>query len=137
MFSSRVATTAAISSTLCNPPLNPSPFLCLFSKNNKSGKNKSFISSPLYGSVIQRGYRKMEASSSFVTRASAQPLTNADSLIDSVETFIFDCDGNSTICCLKTYVYYYLSTYETDFGFNLGFDYGHVMVWYGIVILFR
>lgn len=29
----------------------------------------------------------------FATRASAQPLVNADELIDSVETFIFDCDG--------------------------------------------
>jgi hypothetical protein len=31
----------------------------------------------------------------FTTKASAaaQPLTNADELIGSVETFIFDCDG--------------------------------------------
>lgn len=29
----------------------------------------------------------------FAVRASAQPLQNADELIDSVETFIFDCDG--------------------------------------------
>jgi len=29
----------------------------------------------------------------FTTRAVAQPLKNADELIDSVETFIFDCDG--------------------------------------------
>lgn len=37
----------------------------------------------------------MESSASrFVTRASsAQPLKNPDELIDSVETFIFDCDG--------------------------------------------
>jgi phosphoglycolate phosphatase len=27
------------------------------------------------------------------TQALAQPLQNADELIDSVETFIFDCDG--------------------------------------------
>ncbi|KAK2988140.1 hypothetical protein RJ640_017472 [Escallonia rubra] len=33
------------------------------------------------------------APSSLVARASAQPLKNADELIDSVETFIFDCDG--------------------------------------------
>ncbi|MCD7460201.1 Phosphoglycolate phosphatase 1A, chloroplastic [Datura stramonium] len=33
------------------------------------------------------------AKSSFVTRASAQPLTSPGELIDSVETFIFDCDG--------------------------------------------
>ncbi|KAL1360613.1 phosphoglycolate phosphatase 1A, chloroplastic isoform X4 [Arachis hypogaea] len=30
---------------------------------------------------------------SFTTRAAVQPLKNADELIDSVETFIFDCDG--------------------------------------------
>ncbi|ONI05264.1 hypothetical protein PRUPE_6G364700 [Prunus persica] len=29
----------------------------------------------------------------FTTRASPQPLTNADELIGSVQTFIFDCDG--------------------------------------------
>lgn len=29
----------------------------------------------------------------FTVRAAAQPLKNADELIDSVETFIFDCDG--------------------------------------------
>ncbi|XP_050113520.1 phosphoglycolate phosphatase 1A, chloroplastic-like isoform X1 [Malus sylvestris] len=37
--------------------------------------------------------RKSMMEDSFTTRASAQPLTNADDLIDSVETFIFDCDG--------------------------------------------
>ncbi|XP_048436594.1 phosphoglycolate phosphatase 1A, chloroplastic-like isoform X2 [Pyrus x bretschneideri] len=36
---------------------------------------------------------KSRMEDSFTTRASAQPLTNADDLIDSVETFIFDCDG--------------------------------------------
>lgn len=36
----------------------------------------------------------MENSASrLVTRASAQPLKNPDELVDSVETFIFDCDG--------------------------------------------
>ncbi|KAM1387736.1 hypothetical protein ACFX2I_033699 [Malus domestica] len=37
--------------------------------------------------------RESRMEESFTTRASAQPLTNADDLIDSVETFIFDCDG--------------------------------------------
>jgi len=41
----------------------------------------------------------MEASSGFTVNASsaqakAQPLKDPDQLIDSVETFIFDCDGN-------------------------------------------
>ncbi|XP_057471434.1 phosphoglycolate phosphatase 1A, chloroplastic-like isoform X2 [Actinidia eriantha] len=53
----------------------------------------------MYGSVKKTfvrsnsSARRMKASSSFVARASAQPLTNAEQLIDSVETFIFDCDG--------------------------------------------
>ncbi|KAG5549515.1 hypothetical protein RHGRI_014745 [Rhododendron griersonianum] len=83
--------------TLYKPAKNPSPFLCLLSKNSNR-KSKSFVSAPLYGSVIRRGYytsssRMESSSSSFVARASAQPLANADALIDSVETFIFDCDG--------------------------------------------
>lgn len=31
--------------------------------------------------------------SSLTARAAARKLENADELIDSVETFIFDCDG--------------------------------------------
>jgi len=39
----------------------------------------------------------------FTTKASAaaQPLTNADELIGSVETFIFDCDGLCFSLALK------------------------------------
>lgn len=53
------------------------------------GKNSSFNADGLKKS---RSRSRME---SFVTKASAsaQPLKNADELIDSVETFIFDCDG--------------------------------------------
>ncbi|KAI9156740.1 hypothetical protein LWI28_011416 [Acer negundo] len=52
-------------------------------KWNNSFETKSF--------KCQSGGSRME---NFVTRASAaQPLKNADELIDSVETFIFDCDG--------------------------------------------
>ncbi|KAH9734116.1 phosphoglycolate phosphatase 1A [Citrus sinensis] len=53
------------------------------------GKNSSFNADGLKKS---RSCSRME---SFVTKASAsaQPLKNADELIDSVETFIFDCDG--------------------------------------------
>lgn len=44
-----------------------------------------------------RGKRKVNSQrstmESLTTRALAQPLKNADELIDSVETFIFDCDG--------------------------------------------
>nr|KYP64198.1 Phosphoglycolate phosphatase [Cajanus cajan] len=37
--------------------------------------------------------RSRNGMGTFTTRAVAQPLKNADELIDSVETFIFDCDG--------------------------------------------
>lgn len=40
----------------------------------------------------KRGCKRM-ASNSSVIRASAPKLENADELIDSVETFLFDCDG--------------------------------------------
>lgn len=40
---------------------------------------------------------RMSRMNSFTTRATAQPLKNADELIDSVETFIFDCDGETTL----------------------------------------
>ncbi|CAL0303268.1 unnamed protein product [Lupinus luteus] len=49
--------------------------------------------------LIKRNNRKSSSNNStsgmatFTTHASAQPLKNADELIDSVETFIFDCDG--------------------------------------------
>ena len=38
-------------------------------------------------------YSNRSRMSAFTTRALAQPLQNADELIDSVKTFIFDCDG--------------------------------------------
>ncbi|XP_058216233.1 phosphoglycolate phosphatase 1A, chloroplastic-like [Rhododendron vialii] len=92
-----VSASSSSTTTLYKPAKNPSPFLGLLNKNS-SRKSKSFVSAPLYGSVIRRGYytsssRMESSSSSFVARASAQPLANADALIDSVETFIFDCDG--------------------------------------------
>ncbi|KAJ8557512.1 hypothetical protein K7X08_003137 [Anisodus acutangulus] len=85
MLSSRV--TATISSSTI-----------LFS-NHKILSNKFlYISNPLDNSTKPikwncKNSRMEAAKSSFVTRASAQPLTNHGELIDSVETFIFDCDG--------------------------------------------
>ncbi|GFZ14343.1 2-phosphoglycolate phosphatase 1 [Actinidia rufa] len=97
-----VSASSAVSATLFNPQ-NPNQFICLFKHNSDKKKsncyNKSFISSPVYGSVKKAfvrsssSARRMEVPSRFVVRASAQPLKNADQLIDSVETFIFDCDG--------------------------------------------
>ncbi|KAL3323665.1 hypothetical protein AABB24_038029 [Solanum stoloniferum] len=86
MLSIRVTATISSSSTL-------------FFTNSKKLSNKfSYISNPLNNSSKPIKWNcknsRMEASkSSFVTKASAQPLTNPAELIDSVETFIFDCDG--------------------------------------------
>ncbi|KAL6952525.1 Phosphoric monoester hydrolase, partial [Sarracenia purpurea var. burkii] len=99
-----IVSASVVSATLLNRT-NPTHFLCLFNNDNNNSKksngnsNSSFIPSQVYGSVKKTfsgwnsSARRMEASSSFVARASAQPLKNADKLIDSVETFIFDCDG--------------------------------------------
>lgn len=38
--------------------------------------------------------------------SSVQVLTNPDELIDSVETFIFDCDGMFLLCCLVSIIYF-------------------------------
>lgn len=69
------------------------------------GKNSSFNADGLKKS---RSCSRME---NFVTKASAsssasaQPLKNADELIDSVETFIFDCDGE-LVTLLIAYVFF-------------------------------
>lgn len=76
----------------------------IFNSKQSLSKNLNFkfiSSNPLYTSFKptirwnNHKFSRMENSASrFVTRASsAQPLKNPDELIDSVETFIFDCDG--------------------------------------------
>lgn len=82
------------------------------------GKNSSFNADGLKKS---RSCSRME---SFVTKASAsaQPLKNADELIDSVETFIFDCDGELVI--LFTAYFFLVSWFSfcsdsAYVGFNL------------------
>ncbi|XP_068664936.1 phosphoglycolate phosphatase 1A, chloroplastic-like [Aristolochia californica] len=57
--------------------------------------NVSARRNPLFSCVRPRSWnRKMGGSHvSFSVRATAQQLKNPDELIDSVETFIFDCDG--------------------------------------------
>ncbi|XP_021893692.1 phosphoglycolate phosphatase 1B, chloroplastic-like isoform X2 [Carica papaya] len=76
--------------SLLTPPNLPR-FSCCPPNHKTDSKNQlsSIRSSGLSSSNII-GLRRME---SFIARASAQPLKNADELIDSVETFIFDCDG--------------------------------------------
>lgn len=54
---------------------------------------------------------------SFTARAAAQPLKNANELIDSVETFIFDCDGDdqySFSCFFLFWVVNWLIYFVTD-----------------------
>ncbi|KAB1203441.1 Phosphoglycolate phosphatase 1B, chloroplastic [Morella rubra] len=63
-----------------NPLSNLSSIRWNSNKNNSDNTNKS----------NKCDSSRMEG---FTTRASAQPLKNAEELIDSVETFIFDCDG--------------------------------------------
>lgn len=92
---SRVAViSVSASATLFNPQINPPKFLGQINKYKKY----YHISNPLFNSTklwnSSNNINRMAVDSlSFVTRASAQPLQNADELIDSVETFVFDCDG--------------------------------------------
>lgn len=94
LSSSRVSfSVAAAASATLNPP-SPSRLLPRFLNSRFLGKkNISHLSNPI------RWNSRMEVSrtANFSARASAQPLKNADELIDSVETFIFDCDGELVI----------------------------------------
>ncbi|GKV45584.1 hypothetical protein SLEP1_g52650 [Rubroshorea leprosula] len=90
------AATAAASPSLI--PLNPYHFSC-----QKKAKIPRFLGLRVreVSCVNQRSIgwgrsnsrNKSGRMESFTVRATAQPLKNADELIDSVETFIFDCDG--------------------------------------------
>lgn len=56
-------------------------------------KNSCFNNSNQKFSFKSRKSSRMESNLVTKVSASAQPLKNADELMDSVETFIFDCDG--------------------------------------------
>lgn len=56
-------------------------------------QSKSLRSTSRWNSKNSRMEKNSDAAPRFPTRASAQPLKDPDQLIDSVETFIFDCDG--------------------------------------------
>ncbi|XP_044481600.1 phosphoglycolate phosphatase 1A, chloroplastic-like [Mangifera indica] len=56
-------------------------------------KNSFFNNSNQKFSLKSRKSSRMESNLVTKVSASAQPLKNADELMDSVETFIFDCDG--------------------------------------------
>lgn len=67
----------------------------LVSKYADKPRNLSCFSNSFAQFVTLRCYssKNSRMASSFSPRASAQQLVNPDELIDSVETFIFDCDG--------------------------------------------
>ncbi|KAM3739135.1 hypothetical protein ACB098_08G003100 [Castanea mollissima] len=97
--------TASLSVASALSSTTPSPFLCHFTLNNSRfftppNPLSNFLS--IRGNTNKHntytnknkcnnfGTSRME---SFTIKASAQPLKNAEELISSVETFIFDCDG--------------------------------------------
>ncbi|KAF3971008.1 hypothetical protein CMV_005352 [Castanea mollissima] len=97
--------TASLSVASALSSTTPSPFLCHFTPNNSRfftppNPLSNFLS--IRGNTNKHntytnknkcnnfGTSRME---SFTIKASAQPLKNAEELISSVETFIFDCDG--------------------------------------------
>lgn len=104
MLSRTALATLSVSAVSANS--SSSSRLLLFNFNNSnflgfSNRLSSIALNPLsnYWSLTRnannnskQSYRKSRMSG-FTTRASAEPLKNADELIDSVETFIFDCDG--------------------------------------------
>uniref|UniRef100_A0A803PZ68 phosphoglycolate phosphatase n=1 Tax=Cannabis sativa TaxID=3483 RepID=A0A803PZ68_CANSA len=90
------AVTASLSISVTSPnPLSKSFFGKTTNTHlSSSSENPFFTLSTLSWNISRRSSsRSSRMEKSFTTRASAQPLTNADELIDSVETFIFDCDG--------------------------------------------
>lgn len=109
MLSKTTATASLSVSALSST--NPSRFLCHWSPKASRflGLKKLSCTSPNplsdFASIrlnINKnntsnncGRSRME---SFTTRASAQPLKNPEELIEFVETFIFDCDGEGSYC---------------------------------------
>lgn len=100
--------TASLSVVSALSSTTPSPFLCHFTPNNSrfftppnllsnflsirwnTNKHNTYTNKNKCNNF---GTSRME---SFTIKASAQPLKNAEELINSVETFIFDCDGEGS-----------------------------------------
>ncbi|KAK6911771.1 hypothetical protein RJ641_023864 [Dillenia turbinata] len=115
MLSSGNCSGRVVSHSLSTATLNQYPSLLRLPQINSSTSNLAFSgglsrsrtstprcfssANPFTRSLFFRwnysSRRRMEAStaSNFAVRAAAQPLKDADQLIDSVQTFIFDCDG--------------------------------------------
>lgn len=107
---SRTTATASLSVSALSST-NPSRFLCHLSPNASTflGLKKLSCTSPnplsdfvsiRWNANKNNTTNKCDRSrmASFTTRASAQPLNNPEELIGSVETFIFDCDGEGAHC---------------------------------------
>ena len=114
MLTKTTATTSLSLSALSST--TPSRFLCHFSPNTARffgpNNNLSYTPPNPLSNFVSIGWNTNKNNTnnyrnksnkcggsrmeSFTTRASAQPLKNAEELIDSVETFIFDCDGEGS-----------------------------------------
>ncbi|XP_065619227.1 phosphoglycolate phosphatase 1A, chloroplastic [Quercus suber] len=96
--------TASLSVVSALSSTTPSPFLCHFTSNSSRfftppNPLSNFVSIR-WNTNKHNTYNKNKCNNfgtsrmdSFTIKASAQPLKNAEELINSVETFIFDCDG--------------------------------------------
>jgi hypothetical protein len=116
---SRTTATASLSVSALSST-NPSRFLCHLSPNASTFLGLKKLSStspnPLSDFVSIRWNtnksnttNKCERSrmASFTTRASAQPLKNPEELIESVKTFIFDCDGEGGVLLFFILEFFY------------------------------
>ncbi|KAB5538626.1 hypothetical protein DKX38_016159 [Salix brachista] len=95
MLSRTVVSVSVVSSF---PSTSPSQFLCKVNSTiskflGLKGLSHNFTNRTTWDRNLNLNRRCNTRMENFTTKASAQPLKNADELIDSVETFIFDCDG--------------------------------------------
>ncbi|XP_050242655.1 phosphoglycolate phosphatase 1A, chloroplastic-like [Quercus robur] len=105
MLTKITATATASLSVVCAlSSTTPSPFLCHFTSNSSRfftpPNPLSNFFSIRWNTNKHNTYNKNKCNNfgtsrmeSFTIKASAQPLKNAEELINSVETFVFDCDG--------------------------------------------
>ncbi|KAH8496796.1 hypothetical protein H0E87_019511 [Populus deltoides] len=97
MLSRTVVSVSAVSSSSST---SPSRILCKVNPTipkflGLKGLSHNFTNCTTWNKNLNLSRKRNTRMESFKTKASAaaQPLKNADELIDSVETFIFDCDG--------------------------------------------
>jgi len=97
MLSRTVVSVSAVSSSSST---SPSRILCKVNPTipkflGLKGPSHNFTNCTTWNKNLNLSRKCNTRMENFTTKASAaaQPLKNADELIDSVETFIFDCDG--------------------------------------------